>query len=309
MSNETERWQRLDTASYDDVAEQFGVHSDRLSSGAARHLLQLAAAAPSERVLDVGTGAGLLAFELLRCGPRTGPVTGIDIAPGMIAAARRRAAAARITGEILCFEEMDAERLDFADASFDLVLSGFALTHVPHPDAALAETFRVLRPGGRLAIAVGSQPPLPSWDACIHALREVRYLIQKRTGRRLSSDLLDRIMIDRCGPAPHHLPRGSQLSRQVNRVRLLGDLVLRAGFVAPQRRWSNYQNEIATATEFWDIHRTIRSDARKRLIDAPSDTIDAIRGQFFAECEATQKNGGLLTFPISVAFVVARKPG
>src|SRR4051794_25608402 len=89
MPDETERWKTLDAASYDDVAEQFAVSSERLSAGAARRLLELAAPEAGERVLDVGTGAGLLPFALLQRGADLGPVIGIDISSGMIATARR----------------------------------------------------------------------------------------------------------------------------------------------------------------------------------------------------------------------------
>jgi SAM-dependent methyltransferase len=203
---------------------------------------------------------------------------------------------------------MDAEHLEASDASFDLVLSAFALTHVPHPDVALREIHRVLRPGGRVAIALGSRPPLVSGEGVLHALREVRRRVERMAGRRLTTDLLDRIVEEEYGPASHDLPRGSELSRQLNRAGLLSNLVVGAGFSRVHRSWRNYQNEIATADEFWDVHRTIRSDARKRLLGAPDDTLERVRARFMVECRRTLERGGVLTFPISAVFVVAEKP-
>lgn len=308
MSNDVERWKRLDAASYDDVAEQFGAFSDRLSHAAAERLLTLVAIQPGERVLDVGTGAGLLPFHMLEARLPVGRIVGVDISTGMVETARRKARVAGIPQSLLRFEQMDAEQLAFDDSSFDVGVSAFALTHVPHPEVALREMVRVLRPGGRLAIAVGSRPPIPSTDLLVHAARELRRRVQQGMGRRLTADLLDRIVVAECGPAPHDLPRGSELSRSQDRAPLLARLVRQAGLVDVRQSWRNYQNEVADAEEYWELHRTIRSDARKRLLDAAPDVVDRVRSRFMAACRRTLERGGVLAFPISAVFVVAGKP-
>jgi ubiquinone/menaquinone biosynthesis C-methylase UbiE len=96
--------------------------------------------------LDVGCGTGFLSLELAGRGHR---VTGIDFAPQMLAEAQRKAAA---QGLAVRFEEGDAEALRFSDASFDVVITRHVLWTLPHPEAAIDEWIRVLRPGGRLAI-------------------------------------------------------------------------------------------------------------------------------------------------------------
>ena len=101
--------------------------------------------------LDAGCGTGFLSLELAARGHR---VSGIDFAPAMLAEARRKAAAQRLS---VRFEEGDAEQLRFAPGSFDLVISRHVLWTLPHPEAAIDEWLRVLRPGGRLAIVDGSQ--------------------------------------------------------------------------------------------------------------------------------------------------------
>ncbi len=109
---------------------------------------------PSARpldALDAGCGTGFLSLELASRGHR---VSGIDFAPAMLAAARRKAAAQRLS---VRFEEGDAEQLAFPPGSFDLVISRHVLWTLPHPDAAVDEWIRVLRPGGRLAIVDGAQ--------------------------------------------------------------------------------------------------------------------------------------------------------
>jgi len=101
--------------------------------------------------LDAGCGTGFLALELAARGHR---VTGIDFAPSMVARAREKAAA---SGLAVRFDQGDAENLPFAAGSFDLVVSRHVLWTLPHPERALDEWLRVLRPGGRLAVIDGAQ--------------------------------------------------------------------------------------------------------------------------------------------------------
>jgi ubiquinone/menaquinone biosynthesis C-methylase UbiE len=96
--------------------------------------------------LDIGCGTGFLSLELAARGHR---VTGIDFAPAMLALAKKKAVEA---GAAIRFEEADAENLPFAPASFDLVITRHVLWTLPHPEAAIDEWIRVLRPGGRLAV-------------------------------------------------------------------------------------------------------------------------------------------------------------
>jgi arsenite methyltransferase len=106
---------------------------------------------PGERVLDVGSGAGtdsLVAAQMV--GP-AGRVTGIDLTPEMLAKARR--AAAELRAANVEFLPAEAERLPFADASFDVVISNGVIDLIPDKDAVFSELHRVLRPGGRLQLA------------------------------------------------------------------------------------------------------------------------------------------------------------
>jgi ubiquinone/menaquinone biosynthesis C-methylase UbiE len=76
----------------------------------------------------------------------------VDFAAALVADARRKAAA---RGVPIRFEEADAEQLPFAPGSFDLVISRHVLWTLPHPEAAIDEWIRVLRPGARLVIVDG----------------------------------------------------------------------------------------------------------------------------------------------------------
>ena len=103
--------------------------------------------------LDVGCGTGFLTFELAARGHR---VTGVDLAPAMIAEARRKAAD---RGVAVRLEEADAEQLPFTRASFVLVISRHLLWTLPHPEAAIDEWIRVLCPGARLVVVDGQFDP------------------------------------------------------------------------------------------------------------------------------------------------------
>ena len=96
------------------------------------------------RVLEVGTGPGFFAILLRELGL---DVTAIDLTPAMLAEAKENAG--HLAG-LISFMEMNAEALSFEDASFDAVISRNLTWNLPHPEEALAEWTRVLKPGGLL---------------------------------------------------------------------------------------------------------------------------------------------------------------
>ncbi|MGH3109495.1 MAG: methyltransferase domain-containing protein [Gaiellaceae bacterium] len=126
----------------DEVAESFAGVANPFSLGRLE---------PGERVLDVGSGAGTDSLvAALQVGP-AGTVTGIDMTQEMLEKAR--AGAAELGLDNVTFVEGEAERLPFADASFDVVISNGVVDLIPDKDAVFAELHRVLVPGGRLQIA------------------------------------------------------------------------------------------------------------------------------------------------------------
>jgi phosphatidylethanolamine/phosphatidyl-N-methylethanolamine N-methyltransferase len=110
-----------------------------------RRSLALLAARPGERVLIVGCGTGG-DLPYLDAGAQ---VTAVDLTPAMVERTRRRAAA---LGRAVDARVMDAQSLEFADASFDAVVLHLILAVVPDPAAAIREAERVLRPGGRAVV-------------------------------------------------------------------------------------------------------------------------------------------------------------
>ena len=148
--------------------EDFG-HSIRTPAERAawdRILALVLAGRRSLDALDVGCGTGFLALELAARGHR---VSGVDFAPAMVARARRKAAD---RGASIRFEEADAEQLPYASGSFDLVVSRHLLWTLPHPEAAIDEWIRVIRPGGRLVVVDGQfdvTTPAPAGSARLAA--------------------------------------------------------------------------------------------------------------------------------------------
>lgn len=125
---------------------------DRLASYGsapeAAHLIRFAGVQTGDRVLDVGTGSGLVAITAALHGAR---VDGVDPTPELIAKAKENAALAGCGA--IEWHEGAAESLPFSDSSFDVVLSQYAHMFSPQPEAAAREMLRVLKPGGRLAFA------------------------------------------------------------------------------------------------------------------------------------------------------------
>jgi ubiquinone/menaquinone biosynthesis C-methylase UbiE len=141
------------------------------------------------KVLDVACGTGALALEAARAVGSRGAVAGVDVNAGMLAVARRKAPA-------VDWREAPAEALPFDDHAFDAVLSQFGLMFFRDGAAALREMHRVLRPGGRMVVAV--------WAAIEHApgYRDVTRLL----GRLFGDDVADALR------APYALGEEAQVA-------------------------------------------------------------------------------------------------
>jgi demethylmenaquinone methyltransferase / 2-methoxy-6-polyprenyl-1,4-benzoquinol methylase len=128
-----------------------------------RAMVAAVRAAPSERVLDVATGTGLVAQALVR---RYGcEVVGLDQSPQMLARARERVAADPQLRARVTLVQGEAERLPFADGEFDHLTFTYLLRYVEDPAATLAELARVVRPGGRIASLEFAVPERAAWRA------------------------------------------------------------------------------------------------------------------------------------------------
>ena len=118
---------------------------------------------PGETVLELAAGTGETGFAAARMVGADGKLFSTDFSPAMVDAARRRGSELGL--ENVDYRVLDAERMDLPDASIDGVLCRYGYMLMGDPAAALAETRRVLKPGGRLSFAVVGAPDRNPWAA------------------------------------------------------------------------------------------------------------------------------------------------
>jgi ubiquinone/menaquinone biosynthesis C-methylase UbiE len=169
-----------------DVLEKRG--ADAQQRAMRRDFLHEVPFPPEARVLDLGCGTGVLTRVLARW-PNVASVVGVDPAPALLRKAR--AAAADVPN--VSFEEGDGRSLPFDGAALDVVASDSMLSHVPGPERAIGEAFRVLRAGGCLAVfdgdyatttvALADHDPL---QVCVDAMM-ANSVTDRRIMRRLTS--------------------------------------------------------------------------------------------------------------------------
>lgn len=145
------------SAMFDDVAAGYDVTNNLLSAGNAVlwRIATTRAVNPQagERVLDLAAGTGTSSVALAKSGAQ---VVAADFSPGMLEVGRQKHG----QNPLLEFVEADATKLPFADNSFDAVTMSFGLRNVVEPKKALAELYRVTKPGGRIVICEFSTPPV-----------------------------------------------------------------------------------------------------------------------------------------------------
>ena len=166
----------------------------------AGQLVRFAGIEAGQSVLDIGTGTGVVAITAARAGAR---VKALDLTPDLLEQARDNA---RISQQEVEWIEGDAERLPYADASFDVVLSQFGHMFAPRPEVVVSEMRRVLKKGGRLAFAtwppehligrvfafVGRNSPPPPPGAAPPPQWGSPAIITERLGERFEAPFFER---------------------------------------------------------------------------------------------------------------------
>ncbi len=155
---------------FDSVADRYDVMNDLMSAGLhrlwKRYTIDQAAARRGHTILDLAGGTGDLARRFSQQVGESGHVVLADINASMLEQGRRNLIDAGIAGNVT-LAQLDAEKLPFADGSFDIVTMAFGLRNVTDKDAALASIRRVLRPGGKALILEFSRPDAsvqPAYD-------------------------------------------------------------------------------------------------------------------------------------------------
>lgn len=196
-----------------------------------------------ESVLDVGSGTGALAAAILEARPKA-YVTGLDVAPDYVAAARQRGrrGARFVIG--------DAHALDFADGTFDRAVSMLALNFVRDPRRALAEQIRVTRPGALIAAAV--------WDYG-DGMQMLRAFWNEAVAANPAADARD----ERHMPLCHH----SELSA----------LWLSHGMLAVGERPLTIEQPFASFDDYWNPFLGGQGPAGAYVADLAAAARDALR--------------------------------
>jgi SAM-dependent methyltransferase len=236
-------------------------------------LLDAAGVQPGTRLLDVACGPGRCAAA---AAARGAVPLGLDAAVGMVAVARGR------YPEIE-FRQGDAEALPFADASFDAVVAGFVVNHLPRPEAALAEFARVSRPGGRVAVTVWDRP------------ERMRLLGVLGDAAERSEGVLDPGLPDG-GPDPFRFADEGAFAA----------LLSGAGLGRVEVRSITFEERVADADELWEglLAGTVRTAA---LIERQSESV---RRRIRVELEnvlAPYRTDAGITLPVSVKLAHGRR--
>jgi ubiquinone/menaquinone biosynthesis C-methylase UbiE len=150
MANSGQSFQEFERAGWEDsgVVTKYHEHLSDVTTQSVEALLDAAGIRNGSRVLDVATGAGYIAGAAAQ---RGADAIGIDFSAAQVRMARERYPTVR-------FERADAEALPFDSDTFDAVVNGFGMCHLPNPEVALREAFRMLKRGGRVAFTVWDTP-------------------------------------------------------------------------------------------------------------------------------------------------------
>ena len=179
---------------FSSVASKYDIMNDLMSVGIHRiwkdAMMDWLAPRNGQRLLDVAGGTGDIAFRFLKRAPGANAVV-CDLTENMLNAGAQRADA-KALGDKIDWVVGDAMALPFEDASFDVYTISFGIRNVTRPEVALAEAFRVLRPGGRLMVLEFSQLPVPGLQSLydLYSYNVIPAMGQAVTGDRDSYQYL-----------------------------------------------------------------------------------------------------------------------
>jgi ubiquinone/menaquinone biosynthesis C-methylase UbiE len=306
-SEQDQQFKTDDAQSYDAVVDYFHRYTQRFTAHLCQPLLEMADIPADGVVLDVGTGTGVIPLAGLAASGPDVKFVGIDLSDGMLAKASQVAADNGLQPQVE-FRKMDAEDLVFEDNSFDAVISLYALHHFPNPTRALSEIFRVLKPGGKAVIAVGSSPSLFSIDGVRAGFRRFGSMWRVARGRELSAcDFID-------GLVEKYLPKGDERSVTQwveHRHGFSGsvrDMLNTAGFENLASAWKGQYSTLDSADDFWLLQMTFSSMARKRIQQAEEEAVRRLKGEFYQQCEQVLQKNGRLVYQTGAAITSGRKP-
>jgi ubiquinone/menaquinone biosynthesis C-methylase UbiE len=293
-------FKKRDAASYDKWAEIYDRHISRLALPLAHHICALAKLRKGDRALDVGCGSGVATREAARCVGPSGYVLGIDLSSGMIATAKRP----KTPG--VEYRVMDAESLELRDGSFDAVISLCAVMHFPTIATALAEMYRVLRPGGRLVVSFGDGRPLAFGHRLRHFGREALWAATQWIRPQLKApNVWLKLVSDRL-PCPSEAIETDWAGRQPHQ-RLIEE-VRAAGFSDIVQDWRAHEIRFVSPDDWCEAQFAIVTAARRRLELSSPSVAQSLRQTMLDLARHENARGAMLRYPYGAFFVSAVRP-
>jgi SAM-dependent methyltransferase len=244
-------------------------------------LVALLDPAPGERILELAAGIGETGFLAAGHLAPGGVLLSTDVAPEMVAAAQRRAAELGV--EAVEFRVVDLMAIDLPDGAVDGVLCRFGIMLVEDPGVALAETARVLRPGGRAALAVWASPDENDWMTA--------------AGRSaVELGLMERP--DPQAPGPFRLADGDELRR----------LLEQAGFANVEIEDVPVHWRAASLDEWWGTVKDMSPTMASQLAALTGEQAEAIRRGGARRLEPHVQADGSLAVPGLARTARATRP-
>jgi ubiquinone/menaquinone biosynthesis C-methylase UbiE len=243
-------------------------------------LVEDAAVGAGQTVLDVATGPGEPALSIARVVGSAGRVVGVDVVPAMIEAALREAQRQRLANAR--FRVAPADALPFDGRSFDAVVCRFGVMFFPSPRAGIREMLRVLKPGGRLAMAV--------WH---HA--------RSNPFHSILADIVERYVA-----SPPLEPDAPDAFRFAPPGKLLG-VALEAGLADARERLLTFSIKAPLDLEgFWSVRTEMSDKLRTKLAQLSREQVGEIKRALF-EAARPYAQGGRVSFPGEVLVVSGRR--
>ena len=234
---------------------------------------------PGQRVLDLGSGTGYPALLAAQAVGDGGGVVGLDLAEGMLAVARRKAAALNVSN--VTFRTADITALPFESDAFDAVTSRFCLMFLPEIPKALAEIARVLKPAGYLAAAVWSAPDKNPFIT----------IPMKVLGSYLTLP-----------PPDPEQPGIFRLARQGD----LSGMAERAGLRVLEDEELTGESRFDSADEYYDSLMDMAAPIQPLFAKLSADDQASAQAEIKREAERYRRGNGIV-LPMAIRIVAARK--
>ena len=268
---------------WDRVAGGWGRHADYADARGAQsaeRMLELAQVSSGDRVLELACGPGGLGFAAAeRVGPG-GEVVLTDVAEQMTAIATARGAQLNLGN--VAFRRLDLERIDEPDAAYDVVLCREGLMFALAPDRAVAEMRRVLRPGGRAAVAVWAARERNPW------LGLMMDVVSAHTGAPVPPPGI---------PGPFALGDAGELRRLFDGAGLAD---VRVGELSVPLRTASFD-------EWWERTTALAGPRSAILAAMPEGAVHALRERARAAVRPYETAAGGLDFPGEALLAAGRR--